>query len=419
MKAPWALLGLLGFVLVARGPYAPPTLAPTGLPAQTPPLPTAAPTPLPTPTPVRHDDLLSVFTEQALAIEQQRNELAARAAQIASLRYVGVATKYAEDITPLKAKLIALDSPKETQVIKDTLIEVYSREQSSVRVAYRNNAYCAAPAFGGNSLLCGQEAYAEGFYPEITKDNVEARGGYKGIGSQERITWVGAQRLRAEVYDKWRQILRGRGIDVVKFPILATPLTPTTSGVVGPNPEDLTQNLYNQGGGQQIFSSFIVPTSGEYNPGSPYGKFLQRLAPVYSSIFDQLRGLGDIGSEVGTPNYLNYLQFLQHVTQSQTGSGLGSPTPAYLQGLLDRVSGVFGGGSNAQANAYATELHNNPHAQFVLALQSGLQNISPGFHDTYFPFAQQAFDRFVAEHPNEDFLPFFVQSGHSFFRAGQ
>jgi hypothetical protein len=159
------------------------------------------------------------FTEQALAIEQQRNERVAAADRIDPSMWSVTIPYYIGYIADLKVKLIALDSPKETQVIKDTLVEVYSQEQSSIRQVYQ------PPSFGcetRSSLAlnrCRGENVWEGFYPYITKDNFGLYGpGVYPWGQAQ--PWVKAQCLRNRVYNNWLWILKKDGIDTAKFPLL-------------------------------------------------------------------------------------------------------------------------------------------------------------------------------------------------------
>jgi hypothetical protein len=155
------------------------------------------------------------FTEQALAIEQQRNERAENPR--GSFDRGLTARNYVEYIANLKVKLIALDSPKETQVIKDTLIEIYLQEQSSIRLVYQPPLFgCETKSF----YRCQGENVWEGFYPRITRYNYDK---YEEIDRQGYGSpWARAQCLRAQVYDNWQGILMNNGIDTAKFQPLET-----------------------------------------------------------------------------------------------------------------------------------------------------------------------------------------------------
>jgi hypothetical protein len=200
------------------------TATPTPMPIPTP-TPILTPNPIPTPTysPVpistshssmSTDEVIRAFTEEAIAIEEKRNAMVSIASGVAPAFRGDLAKAYvdgyadglwAEGIKVLRQQLASIKTPLETQDIKRDLLHVYDLELRSIEKSLRTDVI-----FRTNYLI----DYWSGFYPSITKNNVNGWGAAVTRYAKDALKWRDAQKARRIVYRDWEAILLVHDIDL-------------------------------------------------------------------------------------------------------------------------------------------------------------------------------------------------------------
>jgi hypothetical protein len=185
-----------------------------------------------------------------------------------------------------------------------------------------------------------------------------------------------------------------------------------------PTAFDPIEELYNtQAGAGNIYRRNIkrrLPTGAS----SLYRNYTERQQDPYRNLFEQQRGLGEIGirGSLDAPAQ-NFDEFLDQ-------QGLGAPPQSQIRSQLSRVNQLIGGGEEGLKNAplaYRQSLIETPNSQFQMALDDTLASTPNELRFWLQQVAQDAFDKFMVANPTgtdtpgEGFLPAYVNRGFSFF----
>lgn len=154
-------------------------------------------------------------------------------------------------------------------------------------------------------------------------------------------------------------------------------------------------------GQSALFGDYLSKTY-PMAPG-PYQSFLeQQFQPLKSSYLLQ-SGLGGLTNP--------FSQFL-------TSTGGKPLSPAAQQAFLQSLATIMGnpsGDYGVVPETFAGAAQEDPTMQYQLALSSVLPNIPSPFKGAFKNKAQQAFNSFLVNTPEMNFLPWFVNQGFKFF----
>lgn len=168
------------------------------------------------------------FTQQALEVEDKRNELMRYFGNslyqtkilIDSYFLEGVPTTAVnapaselEGMVTLRKQLLFLECPQSLQAIKQSLLEIYQVEIGLAEIQLDQENLPWLPTFGDRLVLC-----------ELTIDNLsywmqlaEQTPSWTALGMQYakvvQSDWFKAQEFRLEVYTRWAEILKEHGVD--------------------------------------------------------------------------------------------------------------------------------------------------------------------------------------------------------------
>jgi len=159
------------------------------------------------------EEAMIAFTEQALGIEDEHNQIIAKYASYISPLRSG--TQYAWEISLLANRIVLLDCPQSLQPIKDALLRSYDMESKATEV--EKDFWLDAHYDVRGNLQAYELRMTEhsDFYPAIDIHNVQSLSEDDWRRTMYP-TWVEAQMFRLEVYDRWKEILEQYDIDLRK-----------------------------------------------------------------------------------------------------------------------------------------------------------------------------------------------------------